>query len=146
MFLHIFRTRHSNSEKFRYNGAQKKFYAHTDFKKLEGTLVVIPLMFQKFDDKHWPWVFWGYFIVLSWIFHFYRVASPVVSRGEGRGFAWTTDRWSHRWTNDDVLRVSQQQPWNITPIFGPSVGERRRQHLSGPPGRVISGTQWAVLL
>jgi|SRR6218665_330375 len=34
-FIHVI----ANSDEFRSNVAQKKFYAHTDFKKLEGTLV-----------------------------------------------------------------------------------------------------------
>jgi len=35
-------------------------------------------VFQKFDEKHWPWVFIGFFIVSSWSFHFYRVATLVL--------------------------------------------------------------------
>jgi len=37
-------------------------------------------MFQKFDEKHWPWVFLGFTIVLSWIFHLCRVATLGVAR------------------------------------------------------------------
>jgi len=37
--------------------------------------IVIPLMFQKFDEKHWPLVFLGFSIVPSWAFYFFRVAT-----------------------------------------------------------------------
>jgi len=35
-FIHII----PNSDEFRLNVAQKKFYVHTDLKKLEGTLIL----------------------------------------------------------------------------------------------------------
>ena len=34
-------------------------------------------MFQKFDEKHWFWVFLGFLIVPSWVFYFYTVTTQV---------------------------------------------------------------------
>jgi len=34
-------------------------------------------MFQEFDVKHWLWAYWV-FIVPSWFFYFYRVATLML--------------------------------------------------------------------
>jgi len=39
--------------------------------------VAIPLMFLKGNEKHWPWIFLGFFIVPSWVLYSYRVATQV---------------------------------------------------------------------
>jgi len=41
MFLHIFNTRCSKYRRVLVNAEQNKFDAHTDFEKLEGTLVIM---------------------------------------------------------------------------------------------------------
>src|SRR6218665_2631901 len=41
-FLHIFYAHHPTHRRVLVNVAQKKFYAHTEFRKLEGTLHVGP--------------------------------------------------------------------------------------------------------
>jgi len=75
---------------------------------------IILLTFQKFDEKHWPWVFLGFCIVPSWIFHFYE---------------WQRRSSDWQWQSEILHPTYRLPPRFERYLVGPAAFEALEQHL-----------------